>query len=71
LASGNALFRLELYDVSLYYLALEAEGQSAMVNIKDRELLRRIKEIDKLNERYKGKIKELLNTLYPEKLDVV
>ena len=44
------------------YLAFEAEGQSAKVNIKDRELLRRFEEIDKLSDKDKGTIKEILDT---------
>ncbi len=49
-------------DLSLDYLAFEAEGQAAKVNIKDRELLRRFEEIDKLSEKDKGTIKEVLDT---------
>ena len=39
--------------------------------MKDRELLKRFEEIDKLNVKDKGAIKEILDTfilLYPEKL---
>ena len=52
----------DIFDVSLDYLALEVEGQSAKANIKDRELLRRFEEIDKLSEKDKGTIKETLDT---------
>ena len=52
----------DIFDVSLDYLAFEAEGQSAKVNIKDRELLKRFEEIDKLREKDKGTIKEILDT---------
>ena len=52
----------DIFDVSLDYLAFEVEGQSAKVNIKDRELLRRFEEIDKLSEKDKGTIKETLDT---------
>jgi transcriptional regulator with XRE-family HTH domain len=63
--STEVLIKLvDIFDVSLDYLAFEAEGQSAKVNnnIKDRELLRRFEEIDKLNEKDKGTIKEILDT---------
>jgi DNA phosphorothioation-dependent restriction protein DptG len=52
----------DIFDVSLDYLAFEAEGQSAKVNIKDRELLRSFEEIDKLSDKDKGTIKEILGT---------
>lgn len=42
-----------IFDKLLDYLAFEFEGQSAKVNIKDRELLRRFEEIDKLSEKTK------------------
>jgi hypothetical protein len=38
------------------------EGQSAKVKIKDREQLKRFEEIDKLSEKDKGTIKEILDT---------
>lgn len=61
--STEVLIKLaDIFDVSLDYLAFEAEGQSAKVNIKDRELLRRFEEIDKLNDKDKGTIKEILDT---------
>ena len=50
----------DIFDVSLDYLAFEAEGQSAKVNIKDRELLKRFEKIDKLSEKDKG-TKEILD----------
>jgi hypothetical protein len=43
------------------------EGQSAKVNIKDRELLKRVEEIDKPSEKDKGTIKDDSGYLYPEK----
>jgi transcriptional regulator with XRE-family HTH domain len=61
--STEVLIKLaDIFDVSLDYLAFEAEGQSAKVNIKDRELLRRFEEIDKLSDKDKGTIKEILDT---------
>jgi transcriptional regulator with XRE-family HTH domain len=61
--STEVLIKLaDIFDVSLDYLAFEAEGQSAKVSIKDRELLRRFEEIDKLSDKDKGTIKEILDT---------
>ena len=61
--STEVLIKLaDIFDVSLDYLAFEAEGQAAKVNIKDRELLRRFEDIDKLSEKDKGTIKEILDT---------
>ena len=61
--STDVLIKLaDIFDVPLDYLAFEAEGQGAKVNIKDRELLRRFEEIDKLSEKDKGTIKEILDT---------
>lgn len=52
----------EVFDVSLDYLAFEIEGQSVRVNIKDRELLKRCEEVDKLNSKDKGTIKEIMDS---------
>ncbi len=54
----------DIFDVSLDYMAIEAEGQSAKVDVKvkDRELLRKFEEIDKLGDKDKGTIKEILDT---------
>ena len=52
---------MDTLDVSLDNLAFEVEGQPAKVNIKDREMLRRFEKIDKLSEKYKGTIKEILD----------
>jgi len=61
--STDVLIKLaDIFEVSLNYLAFETEGQAAKVNIKDRELLRKFKEIDKLSEKDKGTIKEILDT---------
>lgn len=52
----------DIFDVSLDYLASEAQGKPAKVNIKDKELLRRLEEVDQLSERDKGTIIEILDT---------
>ena len=46
----------DIFDVSLYYQASEAQGKPAKVNIKDKELLRRLEDIDKLSDKDKGTI---------------
>ena len=61
--STEVLVKLaEIFNVSLDYLTFDVEGQSAKVNIKDRELLRRCEEVDKLNEKDKGIIKEIMDS---------
>lgn len=62
--STEVLIKLaEVFDVSLDYLAFEAEGRSAKVAAKDRDLLRRIEEIDNnLPDKDKAIIKEILET---------
>ena len=61
--STEVLIKLaDIFDVSLNYLAFEAKGQAAKVNIKDRDLFRRFEEIDKFSEKDKGTIKEILDT---------
>ena len=52
----------EVFDASLDYLAFEVEGQSVRVNIKDRELLKRCEEVDELNSKDKGTIKEIMGS---------
>ena len=60
--STEVLIKLsEVFDVSLDYLAFEAEGRSAKVEIKDRELLRQFETIDKLNDQDKDIVKQVLN----------
>jgi transcriptional regulator with XRE-family HTH domain len=61
-STGVLIKLVDIFDVSLDYLAFEAEGQSAKVNIKDRELLKRFEEIDKFREKDKETIKEILDT---------
>lgn len=52
----------DIFDVSLDYLASEVQGKPAKVNIKDKELLRRLEDIDKLNKKDKGTVIEILDT---------
>jgi hypothetical protein len=47
--------------VTLDYLAFEAKGQPASLNIQDRELLRRFEEVDTLSEPEKTLAKEILD----------
>ncbi len=62
--STEILIKLaEVFDVSLDYLAFEAEGKPAKLNIQDRELLRRFESIDKLSEHDKNLAKEFLDLL--------
>ncbi|MBF0227566.1 MAG: helix-turn-helix transcriptional regulator [Desulfobacterales bacterium] len=61
--STEVLMKLaEIFDVSLDYLASEAEGKEAKIDIKDRILLKKFEEVDKLNEKDKVIIIEILNT---------
>lgn len=61
--STEVLIKLaDIFDVSLDYLAFEAEDKPAKVDIKDRELLRKFEEIDKLSDKDKGTIKDILDT---------
>lgn len=52
----------DIFDVSLDYLAYEAEGKPTKVDIRDKELLRKFEQVDTLNDRDKGIIKEILDT---------
>lgn len=52
----------DIFDVSLDYLASEAQGKPARVNIKDKELLRRLEDVDQLSDQDKGTIIEILDT---------
>ncbi len=53
----------EVFDVTLDYLAFEANGQPAKLNIQDRELLRRFETVDKLDEHEKTLAKEFLDLI--------
>jgi len=62
LPSTEVLIKLaEVFNVTLDYLAFEANGQSATINIQDKELLRRFEEIDGLTEKEKSLAKEILD----------
>jgi transcriptional regulator with XRE-family HTH domain len=60
--STDILIKLaEVFDVTLDYLAFEAKGQPAKLNIQDRELLRRFEVLDRLPENEKSLAKEMLD----------
>jgi len=62
--STDVLIKLaEVFNVTLDYLAFEAEGQPAKIKIQDRELLRRFEAIDTLSEQDKDLAKEILDLL--------
>lgn len=61
--STEVLMRIaDIFDVSLDYLASEVHGKPAKVNIRDKELLRRLEDLDKLDDKDKGTIIEILDT---------
>ncbi len=51
----------ESFDVSLDYLVFEARGQSAKIEVKDRDLLRYFEAIDNYNENQRKLVKDKLN----------
>lgn len=53
----------EAFEVSLDYLAFEAEGRPARIDIVDRELLERFELVDKLSDREKNLAKQILDLL--------
>jgi transcriptional regulator with XRE-family HTH domain len=60
--STEILIRLsDILDVSLDYLAFDMEGVTAKVEIKDRELLRQFERIDRLGEKDKVLVKQILD----------
>ena len=62
--STDILIKLaEVFDVTLDYLAFEAKGQPAKLNIQDRELLRRFEVLDRLPENEKSLAKEMLDLI--------
>jgi len=62
LPSTEVLIKLaEVFNVTLDYLAFEAKGQPASLNIQDRELLRRFEEVDTLTDQEKNLAKEILD----------
>jgi len=62
--STEVLIKLaEIFDVTLDFLAFEAKGQPAKLNIQDRELLRRFEAVDGLTDEEKTLAKEMLDLL--------
>jgi transcriptional regulator with XRE-family HTH domain len=63
--STDVLIKLaEAFNVTLDYLAFDAGGRVAtLLNIQDRELLRRFEAIDQLSENEKNLAKEMLDLL--------
>jgi transcriptional regulator with XRE-family HTH domain len=62
--STDVLIKLaEVFNVTLDYLAFEAKGQPAKLNIQDRELLRRFEALDKLSDNEKNLAKEILDLI--------
>lgn len=62
--STDVLIKLaEAFDVTLDFLAFEAQGQPAKLNIQDRELLRRFEAVDGLSEQEKALAKQMLDLL--------
>ncbi|MDH5525392.1 MAG: helix-turn-helix domain-containing protein [Desulfobulbaceae bacterium] len=62
LPSTDILIKLaEAFDVTLDYLAFEAKGRPAKLNVQDRELLRRFEMVDTLSEKEKELAKEILD----------
>ena len=64
LPSTEILIKMaEVFNVTLDYLAFESQGQSAKINIQDRELLRRFEAVDPLPEPYRVMAREMLDLL--------
>ncbi len=62
--STEVLIKLaETFNVTLDYLAFEAQGQPAKINIQDRELLRRFEALDSATEHDKSLAKEFLDLI--------
>lgn len=60
--STDVLMKLaSVFDVSLDYLAFDIDGQSAKVQVKDRELLRYFETIDTFEETEKKIVKDILS----------
>ena len=64
IASTEVLMKIaDIFIVSLDYLAPEVQGKPAKVNIKDKELLRRLEDIDKLIDKDNETIIEILDSI--------
>lgn len=64
--STDILIKLaEVFNVTLDYLAFNAQGQNSnkLLNIQDRELLRRFEAVDDLPEHYRDLAREMLDLL--------
>lgn len=62
LPSTEILIRFaETFDVSLDYLAFDKEGKNAPIDVSDRELIRRFEEVDKLDEKDRKIIIEVMD----------
>lgn len=60
--SAEVLIKIaETFDVSLDYLAFESRGQSAKIEVKDRDLLRYFEAIDNYNEDERKLVKDMLS----------
>lgn len=60
--SADVLIKMsDAFDVSLDYLAFKAKGQSAKIEVKDRDLLKYFEAIDNFNEDERRLVKEMLN----------
>lgn len=60
----DVLIRIaEVFEVSLDYLAFEAQGQSARINVKDRDLLRRFEVLDDFTQNDRQLVKDVIDLI--------